>query len=91
VGGSCNQTVKEAVKMGALVVNIMALPETVFSVIGAERVAVSVEADKVVLTPAATDTAPRIKKPSIDEIFSGLQFDFGDDYRFNREEANNYE
>jgi hypothetical protein len=77
--------------MGALVVNIMALPETVFSVIGAERVAVSVEAGKVVLTPAATDTEPCVKKTTVSEIFSDLQFDFGDDYKFNRDEANNYE
>jgi len=77
--------------MEALVIDVTALPETIFSVIGAERVKVSVEAgDKVVLTRAlSADESSR--KPTVDEIFSGLQFDFGDDYMFNRDEANDYE
>jgi len=77
--------------MEALVIDVNALPETIFSVIGAERVNVSVEAgDKVVLTRALPTAEPN-RKPTIDEIFSGLQFDFGDDYKFNRDEANDYE
>jgi len=74
----------------ALVIDINALPETVFSFIGTERVNVSREADRVILTRAAP-VGGLSSEATIDEIFGGLQFDFGDDYKFNRDEANDYE
>jgi hypothetical protein len=76
--------------MDAIVIDSRTLPEPLFSFIGAGMVKVSKEEDKVILTRAKSTDKPS-KKLTIDEIFSGLQFDFGDNYKFDRNEANDYE
>jgi hypothetical protein len=64
------------------------LPEPLLSFIGAERIRVEGDADRIVLTPAAEADAP-VRKLTIDEIFDAHLFPMMD-FKFDRNEANNY-
>ena len=75
--------------MTTMVIDRQTPMDTLFSFIGAERVMLSKEADRVVLTPTV-DKETFVQKPTIDEIFDAHLFSFTG-YRFDRDEANNYE
>jgi hypothetical protein len=84
----CKTTQKECY-MTTLVIDRETLPETLFSLMGANRIKVEGDADRIVLTPATETDAP-IRKPTIDEIFDAHLFSMKD-FRFDRDEANNYD
>jgi hypothetical protein len=74
--------------MTTLVIDRRTLPDPLLSFIGAERIMVEGEAGKIVLTPAADADTP-FRKPTIDEIFDAHLFPMKD-FKFDRNEANNY-
>lgn len=75
--------------MTTLVIDRETLPDALFSLMGANRIRVEGDADRIVLTPATETDAP-IRKPTIDEIFDAHLFPMKD-FKFDRDEANNYD
>jgi hypothetical protein len=78
--------------MEALVIGRKALPETIFSIIDAEQIRIEKEADRVVLTPvsAANVSGEDCGDSAISAIFDRHRFDLTS-FKFDRNEANNYE
>ena len=76
--------------MEALVIGRKALPETIFSFIDAEQIRIEKEADRVVLTPVSVKVSGEACGDSaISAIFDRHRFDLTN-FKFDRNEANNY-
>jgi len=77
--------------METLVISRRALPETIFSFIDAEQIRVEKKADRVVLTPMSAGAGGAdCDDSSISAIFDRYRFDLTN-FKFDRDEANNYE
>ncbi|GBU22808.1 hypothetical protein R80B4_02720 [Fibrobacteres bacterium R8-0-B4] len=76
--------------MEALVIGRNSLPEAIFSFIDAEQIRIEREADRVVLTPVSANVGgEECVDPAVSAIFDGHRFDLTD-FKFDRDEANNY-
>jgi hypothetical protein len=74
----------------ALLIDSRTLPESISSYIGAGWAKVLPRDGGVFLTAASDSESPKVCRPTIDEIFDRYLFPMKD-FRFDREEANNYD